>query len=172
MSTISSINGSSARLSCEFERTISANGHLSVVLDGEYSGRYYEFVRHFEWRDSDPPIQSRTLNGWTRQHDYCLLAGMRWSGHFGGATKPLKYFVEPRYGIVLRHALLFHENVGLPPVPLNEVGVSPRFRAGMGWNIGKRLGLEGSADVRPYKYVGNGKRIWGVTPELDLCYRF
>jgi hypothetical protein len=160
------------RISFEYERQLSRLDHVSLIVDGEYQNKYYEFVRFFEWPDNDPPIQSRTLYGWTHQKDLSILFGIRYSGFFGDEKKRFAWFVEPRCGIVWRHALLNHENVGLPVIFIDEIAATPRLRTGLAWNFGERWALEGSADARNYKYVGNGKCEWGVIPELNLCFRF
>ena len=168
----SAINSSNLRFSGEFQRSIRSSKHLSLHFDLEYRNKYYEFIRFFEWPDNEPPIQPRILDGRTHQHDLSVILGLRYSGYFGSEVKRFYGFLDLRGGIVWRYAKLLHSDVGLPVVFLKEIGISPRLRTGIGWKLNNSLFIEGSAELLNQKYLGNGKRIWQIWPELNLGFQF
>lgn len=168
----SALNSANLRFSGEFQRTIRDSKHISFHIDLEYRNKYYEFVRFFEWPSNNPPIEPRFLDGRTHQNDLSLILGIRFCGYFGSDVKRVNWFIDPRTAIVWRHAKLYPSDVGLPVVFLNEFGISPRLRSGIGMRLTNRLELEASAEILNQKYIGNGNRKWQFWPELNLCFQF
>jgi hypothetical protein len=160
------------RISFEYERRLLETIPLSAILDFEFGYRQYQFERLFVWPDSYD-LSPEWWPGFATQRNLTAIIGLRYASR--STILPEKrwnWFIEPRMEVSRRQAELAPDVIFRPVLVTHEYGVAPRLRAGGGVKMGKRIGLEASADLYQYVFLGNGRRTWSAIAELNVTYRF
>ncbi len=160
------------RSSIEYERFLSKEVPVSIVLDFEVQARRYSFARYFSW-PNDYLLETEWWPAITNQLNFSTVLGLRYSSPsvFTSVNRVL-WFLEPRFECALRKAKLFPDSVSRPSLTIHQLTFSPRLRTGFWYRLGGNWAFEASVDIQKFKFIGDGHHKWGAVGEINAVFTF
>jgi hypothetical protein len=149
-----------------YERKVPNIQFLSIVGEAMVSRRP-DFISVFDPNGNWIDFAS------SRQMDLNLLAGPRLTkGLIKRDGFGLGLYAELRAGIVGSHAVFWDASRSTEYGRKKRLGVTARLRGGVEFRIARRIGVEISGDVGPYRLLGSDTYRVDAYPEVSLGFWF